>query len=354
MKKKIIFVIGLSELGGTELQTLKLCQNIAVINPRIELWILSGKGIINEINKTTLVVRNIPIANEKPFRKILNFYKLVQFVRKEENVIFHTQLPMASILVFIANRFRKTRQTQVVGVRGRISDRGLIKELILRKCFRAAEKIICNSEHLAHDVKERFLIPQSKLITIHNGVDTPNKYAKQKNKKLSAVVLANFIPYKGHTRLLEAIPKLKNKISFTFYGQGVLKESLTEKVKEMGLEKTVLFAESKSESKDFLADYQMGIHPSETEGLSNAILEEISHGLPVIALNIGGNHLLVKNHENGLLLNEFNPESLAKAIDSLSGDEKVRTKMGQKSIEIAQDYNWKNCVERHMKCYESL
>ena len=352
--KKIIFVIGESKIAGTELQTLNLSRRIGEIDQKVELWMLSEKGVLNTIVPSALMVRNIPIVDAKIQKKIVNFYKLMQLMKKEKKAIFHTQLPMPSLTIFAANYFIRKKHIQVVGIRGKISNHGLISELMIKKTLQASAKIICNSDHLVKETMKRFSIPKKKIAIIHNGVERPKKIANQNSQQISAVVLANFISYKRHEGLLESIPKLKNPVHFTFYGEGKIKDKIIKQVKEMGLEKTVTFAKSQDKNKDFLAEFQFGVHPSETEGLSNAILEEISYGLPVVAINVGGNHHLVKNNINGLLLDEFNPESFAKAIDYLSGSVEIRKKMGKESIDLSHTFNWEKCVNQHLKCYKSV
>jgi len=324
------------------------------IHKKIELWILSEKGALNTVIPSNLTVRNIPIANTKIPRKILNFCKLIRMMNAEKKAIFHTQLPMPSLTVYLANYFLRKKHIQVVGIRGKITYRGIISEKLLKKTMQSSAKIICNSDHLIDETVERFSIPRQKIALIHNGIEQPKVIANQSSQKISIVVLANFISYKGHEDLLKSIPNLKIPVHFTFYGEGNTKSKIIQQISEMGLENMVTITKSQSKNKNFLAEYQFGVHPSETEGLSNAILEEISYGLPVIARNVGGNHHLVKNNENGLLLDDFNPHTLAKAIDYLSGSIEVRKKMGEKSVEISCAFNWENCINLHLKYYKDI
>jgi glycosyltransferase involved in cell wall biosynthesis len=60
-----------------------------------------------------------------------------------------------------------------------------------------------------------------------------------------------------------------------------------------------------------LARAGFAIHPSRTEGLSNAILEELAAGLPVVAMDVGGNSMLIDPGMNGYLLAVGDHTSLA-------------------------------------------
>ena len=94
------------------------------------------------------------------------------------------------------------------------------------------------------------------------------------------------------------------------------------------------------------------IHPSETEGMSNSILEGISWGLPVLAFEIGGNSELVTSGWNGMLLSAKSPKALAETMDGLL-PEQLET-MGNNSFIRSKNYNWENLSKKHLDLYSKL
>jgi len=76
------------------------------------------------------------------------------------------------------------------------------------------------------------------------------------------------------------------------------------------------------------------IMPSRREGLSSAILEALSCGMPIIASNVGGNKYVVVKGFNGFLYSRENHEELAKAIMLLAQNEELRKLMGERSLKI--------------------
>jgi glycosyltransferase involved in cell wall biosynthesis len=99
---------------------------------------------------------------------------------------------------------------------------------------------------------------------------------------------------------------------------------------------------------------QIAIHPSETEGLSNAILEEMSWGLPIIAFNVGGNSELIRNNINGFLVNLNDEEAFIEKILILIMDLDLRVKMGNVSKKLVDNFSWKNCVNSYERAYREL
>jgi L-malate glycosyltransferase len=71
--------------------------------------------------------------------------------------------------------------------------------------------------------------------------------------------------------------------------------------------------------------------PSRQEGLSNALLEAMAAGLPVIASRVGGNVELVRDGHTGLLFPAGDPQALARALLALQRDPTLRVRLGREA-----------------------
>jgi len=154
---------------------------------------------------------------------------------------------------------------------------------------------------------------------------------------IHCLVVSRLTEFKGVDVVLKAFTLLKNKpIYLHIFGEGPLRPSLERYVKEHGLSGKV-FLHGKRPNEviiEFMRACDIFIMPSRREGLSSAILEALSCGLPIIASNVGGNKFVVKNGYNGFLYSPENYEELAKLIDILAEDHELRKLMGKRSIEI--------------------
>ncbi|NQT13916.1 MAG: glycosyltransferase, partial [Planctomycetes bacterium] len=78
----------------------------------------------------------------------------------------------------------------------------------------------------------------------------------------------------------------------------------------------------------FLAELDVAVLTSHSEGLSNAILEYMAAGRPIVATAVGGNVELIEDEISGLLVPPGDPESVARAIDRLLRDPALGARLG--------------------------
>jgi glycosyltransferase involved in cell wall biosynthesis len=137
---------------------------------------------------------------------------------------------------------------------------------------------------------------------------------------------------KGVAEIIEAA-KMLPAIIFKLAGP------VTADIKETAIPANVLFLEaiSKSEVKDLLMESDVFLLPTYTEGFSNALLEAMAMGLPIITTAVGANKDMIE-HQGGLIVEVGNSDSIVQAIVEL-GDYNTRLKMSQWNIDkVKQHY----------------
>jgi len=118
------------------------------------------------------------------------------------------------------------------------------------------------------------------------------KRIKKKERFTKFLTVGRLAPEKNHLLLLEAFAKvvsLKPQAELTIVGDGVLKETLRQKIKDLGISKSVTLAgKADSENvRDFLHQSDVYVSSSNHEGWGNALVEAMAAGLPVIATRVG-------------------------------------------------------------------
>ena len=96
------------------------------------------------------------------------------------------------------------------------------------------------------------------------------------------------------------------------------------------------------------------VQPSLVEGISSTILESMACQTSIIASNVGGNSELIKNNENGILMDIQNSDSLLEQIISLIDNKELRKSFENKSLKFVEKYDWNKIGENYLNIYKSL
>lgn len=138
-------------------------------------------------------------------------------------------------------------------------------------------------------------------------------------------------------------------------GGGQERQALQELVKELDLEERVTFVGkvSNGEVPKYMVASDVFVLPSLSEGFPLVTLEAMASGLPIVATKVGGLPEIVKDGDNGFLIEPKNPEQIAEKVLSLLVDEELREKISRNNQEKAKHYSWENIVERLEEVYRN-
>lgn len=176
------------------------------------------------------------------------------------------------------------------------------------------------------------MTPGTKRKVLYNAVDIPekergalerreqllNESFSDWNKNDQVIIsVANLVPYKDYPTVLEALAQLDNQ-SFKYFiiGEGRERERIEQKIEILELHNQVRLLGRRSDVQDLLGIADIFLHSSKGEGCSNAILEAMAAGLPVIASNVGGTPEIL-NPDLGRLFEFKNKESLTKVLNEV-------------------------------------
>ena len=155
-------------------------------------------------------------------------------------------------------------------------------------------------------------------------------------------MLANFIPYKNHNMIIEAIKLIPENLNFQINlaggGNKLYIKKLKKKIESYKLNKKIKFLGLVKNTKKILSESDIGLLCSDEEGLSNSILEYMSYQIPIIATDVGGNGELVKNNFNGFLISKNDHRMLSLKLKKLILDKKLRYKFGKNNLVLLKKY----------------
>ena len=181
------------------------------------------------------------------------------------------------------------------------------------------------------------------------------------------VVVANFVPCKGHETLLNAFRVVGSKIpgaTLHIYGDGPLRDRLEWLISEMRLSNSVFMygnipyqqvQDALQESSDIAVLSSQHDDNGSREGLPNFLVEAAAAGLPLIGTRCGGIDEIVRHEETGLLVDQRDVNGLANAIVFLAArpDECVRLGDNARALACGQ-FDAAGQLERMVQTYRKV
>jgi len=187
---------------------------------------------------------------------------------------------------------------------------------------------------------------------LYNGVDPrfigKLSEAEKKKKRIILVGLdsetpllisvANLVPYKDYFSILKALKVLKEKglqFQYIILGDGPLRNEIKDTIRQYDLSENIILLGNVQNVHDFLKVADIFIHSSKGEGCSNAILEAMAAGLPILATDTGGTSEIV-SEKNGFLFKYRNLLELIRLIKICLSDRDLCRRMGDESLLIIE------------------
>jgi len=159
---------------------------------------------------------------------------------------------------------------------------------------------------------------------------------------------------KGQEFIIEVARQLQQShpdIQFLLVGGGEDETMLKEMAAGLSNLTFVGFVENVG---DFLAAFDVFILPSRKEGIGGILLDAMEQRLPVIASNVGGVAEIVKDGENGILIEAARPDQLQAAILHLCREPQLRLEMGERGSLVAKHFTASVMCEKYLKIYRSV
>jgi glycosyltransferase involved in cell wall biosynthesis len=385
---KILMVISqfFPLIGGTEKQALLLAKTL--LNKGVEVTVVTGwwksgtphREMVDGIN----VFRNFScwglfgIRGIRALGALIYMFTLALYLftrRREYDIIHvHQALYPAFVAVFVAKKFIGKPLIVKTASSGMTSDIKQLKgyplgNIQLRYLIRKMGCLVSNSKVGGIEFKE-IGFPESKIFYIPNGVEIPKEKKIFFAEVKLVMAVARLSLEKGIDVLLKAwaeVAALHSALRLVIAGQGPLEPSLKKLCKDLRLADSVEFVGSIPNLNEQWSNADLFVLPSRTEGLSNALLEAMSYGIPCIATRVGGNGEMLGGDgkeipsgryivaDNGLLVNPDDPKGLSEAVLYLIHHPEAREIFGKRSRRfVEENYSIDLIADRYISLYKTM
>lgn len=343
---RIALAIGSANRGGAEGQLVRLAGHLKERGHDVRVILLTQAGpltsVLDDLGVPWRVMRPLGLPTSTG-RNLAIFPRLAATLWSWRPDVMYSWLSGAVWPTFLVSRPLR-RTARVAAFRGEVfPTRFGIGTRLFRSAVRGAHGVTINAPQLREHALS-WGADSDRVHFVANGVEVPDCSADPELTPPTAVVVANFRWYKGHDLLADALARVTAPVHVRLVGEGDYLEPTRQRLADLGIADRVTFVGQPADVPVELQQAQFAIHPSRTEGLSNAILEELAAGLPVVATDVGGTGLLVESGTNGLLVAPDDAQALAQAITYMATEHGERVRMAQAARKRAWEFSWDACV----------
>lgn len=321
---------------------------------------------------------NLPFERQ-PFNtnNIKSYKMLKKLINENDYKIVHCHTPVGGVIARLASiSARKKGMKVIYTAHGFHFFKGAPK--INWMLYYPAEKIMSrytdvlitiNQEDYDTAVNKKFKAKQIELVngvgidlekftpqTIEEKNDMRNKYGYKKEDFI-LFYAAELNNNKHQDLLINVINKLREEIpsiKLLLAGNGPLEDQYKKQAKELGVNENIEFLGYRKDVKNFLMLSDLAVASSRREGLPANIMEAMAIGLPIVATNVRGHRDLIKDGENGYVVEVDDEDKFISSINEIYNNYELREKFKKQSLKLIEEYSLDNILIEMERIYKSV
>lgn len=369
---KIVFATDFyyPSIGGVEIETHRLAKELS--GEGHDVWVIapSSRGLKNyyKDGQINIIRIDTPLNYLTPYFFLKK--KIFKELKKIDPDLIHIQssLSIAKVASLYAYKYKVAGVATGHYAKGELEFKfrrlkiiSKILDFIVGFSFRSTWKnidLVTVPSKFAFRYFQNLIKSKNKITTISNGIYT-EKYKSKNRKNLSEktiLYVGRFIPSKNVEMIIRSLPYILSRVDvrLILVGGGALEGGLKRLVKELGVEKKVVFTGYATEEKvrEMYKKADIFVTASAADNQPLTILEALASGLPVVAANVGGIPELIKNEKNGFLFKSQNLNSFTGNVLKILLNSNLRKKMSHDAIKTAKGHDIHDIVIKMQALYQ--
>jgi glycosyltransferase involved in cell wall biosynthesis len=220
------------------------------------------------------------------------------------------------------------------------------KKLFLKPVLKSAAKIICQTELQKSQIACKYALPLESIAVVPNGVAEEYFVGQRtsKNPVPHLLFVGRLEAQKNLSLLIEAIAQMQTSVFLDIVGEGELRKSIEALIQKHNLHNVHLHGQKTArELLDFYKSADIFVLPSLKEGLSNAMLEALAAGLPVVASDLPEIREIIG--ECSVLVQDPTATNYARTLDALLSNKQTLQNLSILSVQKARSYTWDSVLD---------
>ena len=287
------------------------------------------------------------------------WWRFTRLVKRIDPHVVHAYGFSADVLATLL-RLTGTRARIITSRRG--EERNRRHQAVRRVVNRLTTRIVCVSSETAAFVRATEAPAPQLVEVIPNGVvpapAMPRPAAGSGTRPIRFGTLGTVKPIKGTDLLVDAFLRFPTGARVELVVAGLIDRPWAEALRDRARpEPRIHFVGRTSAPRDFLADLDVFVLPSRSEGMSNALLEAMAVGLPCIATDVGSNRSVlspVGEPAAGLVVDP-SADAIYRAMDTMAGNAASRARYGARGASlVATRHTIAGMVSQYEHLYRSV
>jgi len=352
--------------GGTERQLLELILGLDRARYEPEFAVLQTSNYI-ESDDFPCEARVLNIKGVSGPTAILKMLSLAMDIRRSNIDLVHVYFNDAAVLAPFFSRMGGARVITSRRDMGFWYTPRILK--LLRISNRFVDRIVANSQAVKANVTVMEGYPADRIEVLHNGMNGV-RFESEKEPGFRARLgigagdyivgmVSNLYAIKRPEDLIRAASLIRHQISnvhLVLVGGGQKEiEPLKEFVDRAGMTQSVHFLGRVPDAIPIIKHFDVCVSCSESEGLSNSIIEYMGCAKPVVCTNVGGNQELVKDGANGFITEVGNIHALAQRVREVLLNDALRNRLGENGrSRYLMEFTSEKMVAAYMDLYDNV
>jgi len=343
-------------------------RELLLIDPKNDYYLLINPPDLKHIKLSTkdlqIVETNVPWFSVKEQTELL---KTINSVKPDLVHFTNFNFPIAYKGKFVITihdltllHFRNLRSSYLSRPYYLLKEQ-VMKNVVLKKGIRKAEKILVPSEYVKNDVAKTFHVRKNKIEVTYEATGAALARPRVSLDKFGiykpyVLYVGNAYPHKNAERMIIAFGKLVTEFVLDYQlviagKKDSFHRNLEEAVKEAGLTDRVIFTDyvTDQELAGLYKNASLYVFPSLSEGFGLPPLEAMAYGLPVASSN--ATCLPEVLGDAAVYFDPRNINDMTKTMLRVLTDQKLRESLIKKGTRQIKKYSWRNTAKETLDIY---
>jgi len=232
------------------------------------------------------------------------------------------------------------------------------KRILRSQYIKSNTHFICISEFVAQYIKDRLHVNESELSVIHNAIDLqlfkPIDVPKKDGFRL--INIGSLHRNKNHQFLFQVMLNLLKQgfedVFLDIYGDGPERNQLQSQIEQLNLQKHIKLHGIIDDPEVQINQAHVMVHSAWHEPFGLIFIEAMACGIPVISFNTGGPAELIKNGENGFLIEKDDLNGFTNKVKQFYENRNELQDLGKKGIQNADKFGLNEYAKKVETLYE--